>query len=324
MNRVLLGLLLLPLPLAACETSREFYVPPKDVTTRMVLIEPPKAMNLLANNGEMTVAPEFVPYEKGLQALCKGTQEFSAGGAFLAAAVWLGKQGISFLVDRADAALQAELATYTAAYGGSARGNFYEPVATGGPVLRYSCFRLTGRYEDNGKSQASIDFVGRLHQTDGSALIVTPLRLYYAKSQAQTDSSRELGVSLSFKADAYWREYNKGEMRAGAFDATVLKEKVLLKDGVPFYKPYFTLDAEGAVDRQSLVAREVIGSLPPYSIDLNLPFGSNQTVVTTTVVEAGKAPALLKWSAKLFHDNKDKIESKLGEAVDQFAIVAAP
>jgi len=324
MNRTLLGLLLLPLPLAACEMSREIVVPAKDVTTRMVLVEPPKALDLLANDGEMTIAPENAAYERALQGLCKGPQEFSAGGAFLAAAVWLGKQGISFLVDKADEALQAELAKYTAAYNGAARGNLYEPVPTGGPVLKYSCFRLTGRYIENGKAYAAMDFVGRLHLAEGSALTVTPLRLYYAKSQAQTDGSKELGVSLSLKADAYWREYNKGEMRAGAFDATILKDKVVLKDGNPFYKPYFKLDAEWAVDRSSLAPREVIGPLPPYSIDVGLPFGSNQTVMTATVVEAGKAPALLKWSAKLFHDNKDKIEGKLGEAVDQFVTVAAP
>jgi hypothetical protein len=163
-----------------------------------------------------------------------------------------------------------------------------------------------------------MDFVGRLQSAEGNALTVTPLRLYYKKGQAKTDGSGDIGVSLSFKVDAYWREVNKGEMRLGAFDSTVLKEKVVLKDDKPFYKAYFSLKGE-FVDQASLWPIEVVGPLPPFTVDRDIRFGGNQAVVTASVVEAGRAPLLLKQAEKLLSGNKDKIKTKLGEAVDKLA-----
>jgi hypothetical protein len=320
MNRTLLALLLLPLPLAACETSREVYVAPKDVTTRMFLIEPAMAAELLKEDGGMKIAAADAVHEKAIQTFCSGRSEFVISeGLVLSGAVWLAKQGISLLLDEANEALQEELKKYTAAYSGASRGNFYQPVNAGGPKLRYTCFRMSAQYVDkDNKPLAAMDFVGRLQSADGDALTVTPLRLYYAKGQALTDASGEIGVSLSLKADAYWRENNKGEGRLGAFDSTVLKEKVVLKGDVPFYKTYFKLDRE-AIDPNSLWPHQVIGPLPPFTADREIRFGGSQTVVTVTVVEAGKTPLLLKQAAKLLQDNKDKIETKLGEAVDQLA-----
>lgn len=300
MKKLLLSCALLPI-LGACASGGGTYVPPKDVSTRLTLV------------GKGTALPPGLTAE---QAKDEAAVQKECGGPPPASAMafspfdWLIDRGLSYLVDAVDHRLQNELKTYTATFSAEKQiTNFYSEI----PTLTYPCFQVTARYKKDPKDeteQVAMDFIGKM-TNDDNVLKVTPLRLYYAASQAKTDGSQIVGVSIGLKMDNHWREVNRGESRMGVFDQSILAEKVDFKAG-HFYRSYLKADAVDAT-------RTKIGALPAVTVKKGGELGGNFLVATVTVAEVGKVPWLLEKGAGLFNDKKDDVKAKLKEAVDKIA-----
>ncbi|WP_173980672.1 hypothetical protein [Magnetospirillum sp. UT-4] len=246
--------------------------------------------------------PELKDREKDVADVCKAP---GATPAAVAGLITVGaERALAYLVDQADKALQAEMAKYTATYSASSAFQLYDKA----PSLKAQCFRMVRTAKVDGKDIVALDFVGVLElKGDKNVLTARPLRLYSEAAAAKTDASGKVGIALSLRLDSYWREAQGGNLKAPAWSGTVLSESLEYK-GVPYvYKSYSQETKPGT-----------IGALPPWS-----PEGRNWTVATLTVAETGNPPWLLENLAKLFHDKKDDIKTKLTEAATA-VLPAAP
>jgi hypothetical protein len=226
--------------------------------------------------------------------------------AELAASV--AKPLIRYIADRIDDELQKKLKEYTATYSASSHAPLYVKAAA--PKLGLRCFQFT-RIEKpeagaEGEPSVAVDLVGRLEVVADSALVVRPLRLYFAKPAAKSSDGR-YGVAFGVSGDALWREKRGGKKAAKviAIDNLVSAEvsgesRDQHGDGTIYYR-VFGPDAPVAPQ-----------ALPTWS-----EAGQSVVHLAVSAAEVGKPNVVLKHLTELFHANKDDLVKLLEQAADE-------
>lgn len=303
--RIMLALLLL-IPTAGClHNEGPARIPADQAKTRLVFFN-----NNQKLDNEFTAATSLNAderrTEKSLLDYC-GLQPKAAVEAMVLG--YLIDKGVSFLVDRADKALQDEIAKYTAAYEASATLNFYE--GGGSLTLANKCLRVT-RISDDDKKLVLMDYLAGFELDRNERLRIRPLRLYYAHPAVKTDASGKYGISAKLKLHITWRQDNRSLVQSDYPDIALLSEKIVFKDKAYFYKSYY--DPLKPEESPSVLA-----PLPPWSVYGVTQYGGNLTAATVSVAEAGHVPKLLEKAAELFADKKDKIEEQVKDALNKAA-----
>lgn len=327
-----------------CATDGPAVIPPKPAKTSLKFFPADQSEAYLlgvTKGGQKNTAStllearseqDVVKGEAIVASACRGgSAQKEAGFAALVIPYLIGK-GVGFVVDQADQALQDELKKYTASFEGTDQGSLYISQPSNGPVLANACFRLSRRAA-GGADRVAMDFVGKIEIRDSKWFVVTPLRLYYAETLAETDSSNAVGVSVAMKMAAVWREGNRGRSEDAVISTSLVSEKVAVDSQHPyFYKLYnvpagtvttgiSTEPATGSAESEG--KKEKVLPLPPWSVREQYPYDENWVTTSVSVSETGNPPWLLKNAAKLFHNNKDSIAKNLEAAADKAAGVSA-
>jgi hypothetical protein len=297
--------------------------------TRLVFFDGTGAKSGLSKNFDLT--EEQVPMETKLIQACKGTEgEREVAPLVAAAAGFVLEKAVSWVVDQVNQALQDEIKKYTANFQASQSVEFYFPDDPAGPKLHYDCFRMTRstaieetpgtKKEPGGKPnyKVDMDFVAQLElDSRKEFLIIRPLRLYYADTQAKRDNSGIVGTAISLKSDVVWRQNNKGEFKSGAVDQIILSEKVILSDK-HFYKNYFLEKVKDESGLEQFLYKKLEKKVPliPWSVYDKVTYGGSLITATVTVSETSNPPWLLKHAADLFDQNKDKVATQLSQAAE--------
>ena len=279
-----------------------------------------------------TLAADETAMENDVAAACGGAKSALVGTALTFV---IGK-GVTFLVDQADKALQAEIAKYTAAYQASADVELY--AASGDRLtLQHNCLRVTRMSVVDStektknpalKSELLMDLVAKIelhpaHTNNSfpSALRITPLRLYYA-TPAVKSGDNKYGVTAALDMEIFWRQDNRGFRQSDYPQVALLSETVDLnpdkkKGETEIAKWRYKSFIHGS-DRKPIAAKDWpyrIAPLPAWTSYGAVDYGGNFVRAKVSVAEAGNVPWLLEKSAELVSDNKDSIEEKLREAI---------
>lgn len=331
------------LMLEACSGSGSgqlTLIPAKDAESSLRFFKASDARGVLGVLPAQKADPSFIalktmqPESKDIQlgeaavadACANNRHQEALEAVFLA---WLVNQGVSYVVKQIDTTLQDEVKKYTANFNAQNSGTLYQSTDNDGPVLANECFRVSRRYKDkDGASRLAMDFVGMLIITrSGKAngtLIMQPLRLYYEKPLALTDTSNVVGVSVKITMDTIWLDRNRGNGEAGVVNRILLSEKVEVpsKTAPYFYRTYLpSQKPRGAPEKDEPAwndakKHDVTVALPPWSSATNSKWGENFVTTTVTVSETGNVPWLLQHAADLFHSSASDITKNLSSAAD--------
>lgn len=292
--------------LTACATSPTIIFP-KEASTSLVLIKPQDSSLYMLGTTDTVLSERrddmnIDATERHFAGTCKGqiaTPEAAIGA--LVIPFLIGK-ATPFVVNKIDAALQAELKEYTATYSASTSSPLYSESSSSGPALAHQCFRFTRFEGKDADKKIAMDFLGLLEIENSSILVVTPLRLYYTKTAAKLDSSKKFGLTLVLNSTTTWREGNKGLLNEGP--RTILIE---LAPEFKNDKPYIYTKFDAKLSRKIL-------PLPPWSIWDGYKYGASSTRFEISAAEVATPPLLLKNISTIFHDNKDAISKQLESA----------
>jgi hypothetical protein len=265
-------------------------------TTRFTFIEGRDAARALGERRPAPVEPESAS-ERQLVAYCSNGEPQRAAAEkglmtdLLSAAVGL-------VLDKAAERIRAELARYSAVSEQTSRIDYYRggAGAAGGVRLesRYACLRFTRLMGDpNAGAEIALDFVASIGMdTDGSAVLLRPLRLYVSKSVARSATGR-YGVAIMLRAEAVWRDAIVGHQGV-VFDQTIASEAVDLTT-----KPFLTYYAPepGTGLRLPIV---------PLSVDSDRSRDFGRADFTITVAETGVQPASLALLAQFLPTTTDR------------------
>lgn len=213
---------------------------------------------------------------------------------------FLVEPAIDFVLDRIDKALESELEQYLAVYSATQNEKFYSSTLIDGPVAGWSCFRFSRAIgpEDNEKSV--FDLLGKIALSEEKdAVYIRPLRLYFGQSKAK---GKEIGVTVSLKAQSVWRQHNSGQSQQ-IFDHQFLSEKIEQFEAHPVVKYYVD-------DSTTPVRLPII----PWSTNINRKSQNGDVAFTITVTEVGAPPKLLEHAIKLFTKNKGNIAEMMKNA----------
>lgn len=343
---------LLPLAAAAAATlgacqhdsKRLATVDPKPLAPKLELTNRVTAKTVIldthAINDTRPLTADEKKVEEAVVASCSPTGPEAIPAAIL---LFLIGKGVDFAVNYIDERLQEELKNYTATYEAATGTALYR---TGSLTMDHTCFRLTRFYNrekvagvPDKTNAVAMDFVGRLHIEGSNRLVLTPLRIFYENFVPKT-SDEKYGVTINLKMNTTWREGNRGRSEAPSFDLRLLEETIAMKEKIkdkdgkdtdrirPYhYRGYLDLQHKDLAPDKKVPATvsapaappQVVAPLPPWSTYEGTPHGSNWTVVTLSVAEAGNVSWLLKNAASLFHDNKDKIVEQVEDALKKAA-----
>jgi hypothetical protein len=273
-------------------------------STRLTFIEGQDAARLLGERRPPAVAVDSAS-ERELVAYCSNgepqrTQAEKGFVADLLSAV------VGLVLDKTADRVRAELARYSSFAEQTSRIDFYRggTTASGNGRLdsRYSCLRLTRFSTDPGKAgEVVLDFVAGIGlDTDRTAILLRPLRLFVSKATAHSATGR-YGVAITIRADAVWREAVTGHQGV-IFDQPVASESLDLSAG-PFLS-YYGTDPLGGL-RVPIV---------PVSVDSDRSRDFGRTNFTVSVAEIGVPPAVLTLLAQYLPTTTDRRTRLLLEA----------
>jgi hypothetical protein len=232
----------------------------------------------------------------------------------IAAAGYVVKPLIRWFVGKVDKKLQEELEEYTAVYRGAADFQLYRRGSQG-PRLAHTCFRLSRLVERDGSEVVAFDLLAQLRIIDREVLKIRPLRLFVGETVAKTKDDY-LGIAVSLKADAVWREDRETHRRAGALTVEeLLTRRVETGSGkLPLYVTFWSDKSE---QDDILWSSFPSQPLPPWSRYDGVSYGGSHLALDIAVAEVGNVPWLLEKVADLVHAKRDDIVSLLEKAAER-------
>jgi hypothetical protein len=232
----------------------------------------------------------------------------------IAAAGYIVKPLIRWFVGKVDEALQGKVGEYTAAYHGAADFQLYERGGQG-PRLAHPCFRLSRLVARGDAEVVAFDLLAQLRILDREVLKIRPLRLFVSEVAAKTEGGY-LGIAVSLKADAVWREGHETHRRTGVLAIEeLLTRRIETGSGkLPLYTTFWSSKPE---QDDTLWTSFPSQPLPPWSTYDDVTYGGSHLALDVAVAEAGNVPWLLKNAAKLFHSQRDDIASLLEKAAEK-------
>jgi hypothetical protein len=237
--------------------------------------------------------------ENQIRQQCKGPEK-EPERALVPLAFLIGP-AIDFVLERVDKALQSELQEYVAAYSGSVDEKFYKSTEANGLLTAWTCFRFSRAVGPTEQETVVMDLIGQIMLTDEKdALKIRPLRLYFEQGKAK---GKQIGVTLSMKAESVWRQDNRG-LSEKVFDYHFLSDKVDITNGRPVVKYYLDSEWESH-PRLRLI---------PWSTNQTGKMRGGDVTLTVTVAEVGAPPKLLEYAAKLFTKNKGDLAEMMKES----------
>ena len=278
-------------------------------TTQLQFIEPRDAARLLAERRPAPVNADGAA-ERELLAFCANGEpqrEFQEKGFALNVATAI----YQVVLVKAAEKVHAELAKYSSVSEHSGRIDYYRaestPAGSARLTSRYSCLRFT-RYvaKADGELDTALDFVAGIGlDTDGSAVLLRPLRLYVSNLTARSATGR-YGVAISLRGEAVWREEIKGNA-AVVFDQKLVTTGVDLKSK-SFLAYYPTVP---------LIGHRVPIVPVSFGSDRSRDFG--RIDVTLTIAETGVPPATLILLSQLLPPVADRKTALLVDAANAAA-----
>ncbi len=231
-----------------------------------------------------------------------------------AAAGYVVKPLIRWFVGKIDTKLQDKVREYTAVYQGLADFQLYER-SPDGPQLAHPLLRLTRLVPRGGDEVAAFDLLAQIRIIDREVLKIRPLRLFVNEVAAKTQDDY-LGLAVSLKADAVWREGRDSHRRADALAIEeLLARRIETGQGhLPLYETYWSDKPE---EDQAIWASIPSQALPPWSSYDEVSYGGSHLALRVAVAEAGNVPWLIKNAAKIFHAKRDDIVSLLESAAEK-------
>lgn len=230
------------------------------------------------------------------------------------AAGYVAKPLIRWFVGKVDDKLQESVRKYTATYHGTADFQLYVR-SDHGPRLAHSCLRFTRLVERGGQERVAFDLLAQVRIVDREVLKIRPLRLFVGEVAAKTERDF-LGIAVSLKADAVWREGEESRRLEKALQIDeLLARRVEVGNGkLPLYGTYWNAKPElDAIHWASFASQP----LPPWSRYDDVRYGGSHLALDVSVAEAGNVPWLLENAAKLFHAKRDDIVSLLEKAAEK-------
>jgi len=299
--------LICSLVVAGCSTPAA--VRSQGATTRMALLNPTTAANELADyavpadtNGFDSTKDSDIPRLCGARAKIKA--QLAGPGAKLVFD-FLVKPLIAQLLGNVQRRIRAEIEAYAATYGASITTDSFYLSAEPRLEPAWTCFRFTRLVPNgNGNDIPGLDLVGQLRLTaDRGALLVRPLRLYYARAAALKGDS--FGLAISLKSASVWLD-GATRKTEETFDVTLINERRSTEE--PSVRYYFDDTGKDELDRFHMV------KLVPWTRRTPHTGTTGNAVLTVTVAEMGNAPNYLKQIAQVFDDRKDDIGKLLEQA----------
>jgi hypothetical protein len=294
--------------IAGCSTPAA--VRSQGATTRMALLNPDNAATELFQHPVPADTDGFDSEKNaGLTTLCRGGEEPKAFAAPKLVFDFLVKPLIAQLLGNVQRRIQAEIEAYAATYGASITTDSFYSSADPQLEPAWTCFRFTRLVpDDSGGDVPTLDLVGQLRLTvDRGALLVRPLRLYYASAAAPKGDS--FGLAISLKSASVWLD-GASRKTEETFDVTLINEHRSTKK--PSVRYYFDDANQDELNRFRMV------KLVPWTRRTPHDGPTGNAVLTVTVAEMGNAPTYLKQIAQVFDDRKDD----LGELLEQAAASA--
>jgi hypothetical protein len=295
--------------LAACATApieppgSAGVVRAQGATTRLVLLDGDAAGRELTWSGYPQDTTGVDPAsERAVRALCGADPEpvKAAAGVAELAGLFL-RPVVALIVGTVDKAIQAELDAYVAAYSASTLTERFYAATDPEIVLGSTCFR----FSRTDGAVTALDLVGQLRLAeDGGALMIRPLRLYFAEAKARGDV---VGLAVSLKAEAVWLD-SASRKTEKTFDVTVLKEA--RRTGAPSVTYYVAPEAPQGE------AAFIPVKLPPWTRRTAHTGATGNVTLTLTVAEAGNTPSHLKTFAAIFSDKQDDLSKLIAKALE--------
>lgn len=288
-------------------------------------------------------------------------------------AAFLAPHLIGLFVKEVDKGLEKEIAKYSTTHSKKVSIRPYAEDADDIDLrVRSSCFRYSRFTEkqyitpqSNGtsliesKRELEFDFIGQWKVHEGQHFRVRPLRLY-VKSTSVPKNSKKVGIAISAKTNAVWRNDNEGRS-SDIFNTIVLKENLKHPNdkntawtkGLKFYnlteskfKEIARTDANGLLVVERLIQvdennkplkfiRKDLNSnaswsdfpalqIIPYSEDDDPSRASASLEISVAEVGSGARKKVLKLSRKGLGTFKDDITSVLEEAASELLEDEAP
>jgi hypothetical protein len=278
--------------------------------TDLIFIEGRDAARLLAERRPPPVEAGSAAERKLLDYCSNGEAQRAAAEKGLISDVLGAIVGLA--LDKAADRVRAELAKYSSLSEQTGRIDYYR----GGPAAgasrlesRYSCLRFTRvATNSSGASDVVLDLVAGIGlDSDRSAILIRPLRLYVSKAAARSVTGH-YGVAISMRAEAVWRDSSIGHQSV-VFEQTIASESVDLT-GKPFIS-YYATDLSGGI-RVPIV---------PISSDADRSKDYGRADFTVRVAETGVQPATLTFLAQFLPTTTDPRTRLLLEAA---AIASQP
>lgn len=219
-------------------------------------------------------------------------------------------KGISLSLEKIEKEIAEVIEEHSATYGAAVNTSAFYKGENTTNALNYPCFRFTRKRQD---TLPTIDLIGQWQAaTDGGAMLVRVLRVYYEDKAAERGT--EIGLAVGLKANATWVDGNEGK-QSDIFDKVIFSEKIDLSDQnrKRFYYPAFGKNG----DLKSFDEVGIQLPLPSWSKPKPSTGPYGNVNIRVSVVEAGKPPKFLKQMKALFSDNKDKIGGILKEAANK-------
>lgn len=281
---------------AADAPPRTFTVALEPTTSQLLFIEGRDAARMLAERRPPPAAADSAG-ERELAAYCSNGEpqrEFAQRGFITNIATAI----VQLVLSQAAEHVRAELTKYSAIAEQTQRIDYYRAVAAPAPGARlesrYRCLRFTRLVASpGGEPEVALDFVAGVGlDSDGTAILLRPLRLYVNKAGARSATGR-YGVAIGIRAEAVWRDAIEGH------EGVVFEKKIasaaLDLASKPFLAYYPTDPAGG--QRIPIV---------PVSVDTDRSRDFGRVDLTVSVAETGVPPATLMLLAQWLPATPDR------------------
>lgn len=201
-----------------------------------------------------------------------------------------------------------------------------DPQAVQDAAVRTICFRIAHRVpvDPNDPSKGTtltMDFIGSISQAKAqqALLLIRPVRLFYSQASVPSADGTFLST-IKLDMDVVHLTASAGELKSGVLSAVLPTGGVHLQtDGNgKVVSPSSNKDAPPTPGFYTLYPKDA-EAVPAPLLPWDLPAKNskhNITIATSTVVEEGNVPWLLKNFAKILDDNKDGIAQGLVKAAN--------
>ena len=281
---------------AADAPPRTFTMALEPTTTQLLFIEGRDAARMLADQRPPPATADSAG-ERALVAYCSNGEPqraFTEKGFVTSIATAIIKLVIAEAAER----VHAELSKYSAISEQTQRIDYYRgataPNAGARLESRYQCLRFTrlatGR---GGAPEVALDFVAGIGlDTDGTAILLRPLRLYVSKADARSATGR-YGVAVGVRAEAVWRDAIQGH-EGIVFEKRITAGMIDIAPG-PFLA-YYPIELAGG-QRIPIV---------PVSVDSDRSHDFGRVDFTVSVAETGIPPVTLALLAQWLPGTPDR------------------